>query len=57
MTDVALLDSVTESTTQPDALRAGAKRLLCSLIAALPCRCWPMASGIVRRLWAGFYHA
>jgi hypothetical protein len=31
-----------------------AKVVLCRMIAALPCRWWPWASALVRRVWPGF---
>jgi hypothetical protein len=36
--------------------RARAKAVIWRLVAALPCRCWPLASGIVRGLWRGIRH-
>ncbi len=57
MSDIALLDCVTKPTTQPNAWRAIVKGALCSAIAALPCRAWPIASALVRAISPGFRDA
>lgn len=57
MSDVALLDCVTEPTAHPDAWRAIVKGVACLLIAALPCRAWPIASAVVRAISPGFRDA
>jgi hypothetical protein len=42
---------------RPLALSAAVKGAICRIIAALPCRCWPRVSGLVRCLWPGFRDA
>lgn len=37
--------------------RARSKAIVCRIIAALPCGCWPIASAIVRRIWPGMRDA
>lgn len=37
--------------------REHAKAMICRIVAAMPCGCWPVASAIVRRIWPGMRDA
>lgn len=43
--------------TRGAARQAHTKAIVCRIIAALPCGCWPIASAIVRRIWPGMRDA